>query len=216
MYKISFFLILFLSFISLQAQDFKVKLSQDVCDCFSKSDKKQDALEACFTNNIINYQADLEKLIDKNSEISQYEQGQQLGVKVFFEMQQALIQNCDDYFEYFDRLRNESFEDMQKNYGPDNIASLDFQISKNRTAELLWERGNAYFASSNFNKAKTSYQESLQLDPNYIQSVFFLGWVNEKAGDYNRAIKLYQQVLRRTGKQEIILFIELARRKSGN
>lgn len=90
--------LLFIS-ISIYGQEYKEKLSNDVCNCFTENNKKGiNTLENCFSQNIGNYRNELDKLIDKNSSISEYEQGKVIGKKIFFEMQQNLIQNVMPIF----------------------------------------------------------------------------------------------------------------------
>ncbi len=213
----NFLSIIFLFFISISiyGQQYKEKLSNDVCKCFTENNKKgSNTLENCFTQNIGNYRNELDKLIDKNSSISEYEQGEIIGKKMFFEIQQNLIQKCDAYFLFFENLREQSILAMKKKYSQSKIDSITTLISKNKTTELLWERANLYFANSELKNAEIDYLECLKIDPNHIPSMFFLGWLYERNKDYNKAIKLYQVIQKATKKQEIVLFIEVATRKS--
>ncbi|WP_106794611.1 tetratricopeptide repeat protein [Aquimarina sp. Aq78] len=213
----NFFSIVSLFFISISiyGQEYKEKLSNDVCKCFTENNKKGiNTLENCFTQNIGNYRNEFDKLIDKNSSISEYEQGEIIGKKIFFEMQQNLIQKCDAYFLFFENLREQSILAMKKKYSQSKMDSITTLISKNKTTDLIWERANLYFANSELKNAEADYQECLKMDPNHIPSMFFLGWLHERNKNYNKAIELYKIILNATKKQEIVLFIEIATRKS--
>lgn len=214
MNKILTFLFLFLISISIHSQNFKEEFGNDVCKCLTeKGEMELNTLLDCFTKNIANYQSELDRLIDKESNISEYDQGVALGRNLFFNMQQNLIQNCDIYFNFFDNLRNLSIVEMKKNYSQQTLDSISTQILKNKTTDLLWERGNLYFANDDLKNAEIDYLECLEINPNHIQSTLFLGWLNERKQNYPKAIELYQSVLDATRKKEIILFIELAKRK---
>ena len=211
-YKLLAFLIVpVLSF----SQEFKEKFSQDVCQCFSeKKDVEFNILEDCFMKNLNNYKSDIEKLIDENSELSEHEQGEILGEKIFYDMQVDLIRDCDSYYSFFNSLREKSILDMRQSYSESKLDSLNKELSINKTTELLWERGNAYFSRNELLKAKKDYETCLEMDPNHLQSIFFLGWVYEREKNYSKAIELYNQVFITTKTAEFNLIIEIAKRKS--
>ncbi len=208
--------LLFLVSISIFGQqDIIEKISQDVCICFTEN-KGDDTsiLEKCFTKHIDTYKTELDKLIDKNSSVPEYKQGQELGKKIFFEMQQNLVKNCDAYFNYFDNLRAQSILAMKKKYSQSKVQSINVKLSENKTIDLLWERANLYFANNDLIKAEIDYKECLTMNPNHVPSMFFLGWLYERKQNYNKALEIYQSIFDATKKQEIVLFIEVVKRKS--
>jgi tetratricopeptide (TPR) repeat protein len=199
----------------LYGQDFKVELGEKICECFEREKEiKESTLTSCFTDNAVYFETELEKMIDKTSDVSEYEQGKILGRQLFFDMQNSLIQNCDLYYEFFDNMREESRIAMKDVFSQSTIDSLDILITENKTTELLWERGNAYFYQNKLEKAEKDYTECIEINNNHIQSLFFLGWVNERQGNFTKAIELYEKIIALTNNEEIILFLELAKRKS--
>ncbi|MFY0630521.1 MAG: tetratricopeptide repeat protein [Flavobacteriaceae bacterium] len=197
------------------SQEFKERFSQDVCKCFTeKKEIERNTLESCYTKYLVNYQSDFNKLIDKDSKLSEYEQGVIHARKLFEDMQSGLIQNCDAYYEFFNSLREKSILEMRKNYPDSKLDSLNKEISVNKTAELLWERGNAHFTRNELSKAKKDYEMCLEINPNYIQSIYFLGWVYEKQKNYSKAIELYNRLFLVTQNVEFKFIIEIAKRKS--
>lgn len=190
------------------------KIEKEVCNCFKSIDNPiVDTLEDCYLSSVTKFESEYDKLVDPNSELSEYEQGEAIGAEIFFNMQRSLIQNCGPYYIFFDKLRSESIVNMRVSYDS-KIDSLNNAILQNSTIDALWERGNYYLSNNELEKAKEDYNKCLAQDPNHIQSIFFLGWVNELAGNYEEAISSYTKVLDITGMKEIILFIELARKKS--
>jgi tetratricopeptide (TPR) repeat protein len=212
-YKI-LFILLFLS-TSSYGQELKEKLAKDVCQCLNEAEEIDlKTFTACFSSNMMNYQEEIEKLIDKNSTLSEYEQGRIWGQKLFFEMQASLIHNCDAYYNLFQRLRTESILSMKKRYTQQVIDSIDRVLAENKSIELMMERGNAYFVKDQFKEAKEQYYECLGLNPDNAQSYFFLGWVEEAQGNYQEAIELYEKAFKSTERQEILIFVELVKRKA--
>lgn len=212
-YKI-LLLLLFVS-TTINGQELKEKLEKDVCLCLTEAENIElKTVTACFSSKMTAYEKDLEKLVDKNSALSEYEQGRIIGKQLFSEMQTSLIRNCDAYYNFFQRLRTESIVSMQEHYTQQLIDSIDRELVENKSIDLLLIRGNAYFTKNQLEKAKELYYECLSLDSNHAQTTFFLGWVKEKEGHYQEAVELYEKIYRMTQKQEVLIFAELARRKS--
>jgi tetratricopeptide (TPR) repeat protein len=209
------FITLITSFNLSFSQGFKEKFGQDICECFSEKERIElNTLETCFTKHIAKYDSDIEKLIDKNSELSEYEQGEIIGKQLFDNLQSDLVHTCDSYFEFFNSMREKSINDMRQNYPQSKMDTLNKQISLNKTTALLWERGNGYFSRNELSKAKEDYEMCLEIDPNHLQSTFFLGWVYEREENYSKAIELYETVLNLTGQSQFKLIVEIAKRKS--
>lgn len=212
-YKI-LLLLLFIS-VTINGQELKEKLEKDVCLCLNEVEKIElKTVTSCFSSKMPAYEKDLEKLIDKNSTLSEYEQGRLIGKQLFSEMQTTLIHNCDAYYNFFQRLRAESIVAMQEHYTQQVIDSIDRELVEHKSIDLLLKRGNAYFAKNQLEKAKELYYECLNLDSNHAQTKFFLAWVKEKEGHYQEAIELYKKIYHNTQKQEVLIFAELAKRKS--
>lgn len=197
------------------SDEFKKKVSIDVCNCLNeKKEIKENDIISCFHESTDIYQSEIVKLIDEDSEVSLYEQASILGENLYFDLQEYLVKDCDLYYNFFNVLREQSYISMKKNHPQSKIDSLSNELSEDKTPELLWLRGNAYFATNEFKKAREDYELCLKIEPNYIQCLFFLGWLNEKEENYRKAIELYNQVFNMTKKREIIVFIEMAKRKS--
>ena len=212
-YKI-LFILLFLS-TSSYGQELKEKLAKDVCQCLNEAEEIDlKTFTACFSSNMMNYQEEIEKLIDKNSTLSEYEQGRIWGQKLFFEMQASLIHNCDIYYNFFQKMRTESISSMKERYTKQIVDSMDSVLAENKSIDLIWERGNVYFAKGQLKEAKEHYYECLSLNPDHSQSSLFLGWIKETEGNYQEAIELYEKVYKSTQKQEILILVELVKRKA--
>jgi tetratricopeptide (TPR) repeat protein len=212
-YKILLILLLFST--TSFGQDLKEKLATDVCECLNEVEKIElKTFTSCFSSNIMSYEGELKKLIDKDSDLSEYEQGRILGQKLFSDMQATLIQNCNIYYMFFLRLRIESISSMKELYTQQVIDSIDRELAENKSIDLMVERGNAYFINNQIEEAKEQYYECLRLNPDHAQTNFFLGWVKETEGNYQEAIELYEKAYSKSQRQEILIFVELVKRKS--
>ena len=215
MKKALYLLFVFISLSNLYSQEFKKQLSIDVCECFNGfEDLEMKPFMTCMNANMLNYEDEIQKLIVKDSVLSEYEQGVKLGKKLMFEMQQYLIQDCDKYYYFFDNLREESFIKMKNSFNEKKLDSINQLILLKKSPNLLWQRGNYYFSNNSFNEAERDYLECLEMEPKYVQATLFLGWLNERKGYYDKAIKFYEVVHDSYHIEEVILFIEIAKRKS--
>jgi tetratricopeptide (TPR) repeat protein len=57
------------------------------------------------------------------------------------------------------------------------------------------ERGDAYFAEANYEKARVEYKNVLQVDPKDVRARFGLGQVHERLGQWREALGQYQAVV---------------------
>ena len=114
----------------------------------------------------------------------------------------------------FWKAREDGLEEFRGDNYLDKTDSLSLLIKYEDNPDLIWERANIFFANDDFNNAESDYLKCLEINPNHVQSLLFLGWINEKRENYKKAIELYEMVLNYTGKQEIILFIEHANGKA--
>ncbi|AHM59249.1 hypothetical protein D770_04910 [Flammeovirgaceae bacterium 311] len=198
-------------------QELKKQLSSDVCSCFTQAKGSStldfDTFQNCFGQSLIKYKDDIEKLIDINSDIPEHEQGYRLGNQIYTEVQSDLIHNCDPFFSLIEEMREASITSMRQQTSQQMIDSLSTLIAKHQTIDLLWQRGTKYFAFQDLEKAEMDLRECIRLDPNYIQADFFLAWVLERKGEFLKARELYEKVYSVTNKQEILLAIDILKRK---
>ncbi len=196
------------------SQDFMNEFNKDICECFtSNKEERLDALRSCFYESLNTYESEFERFISENSASSTDESVGELAAELFRDMQTSLVHNCDAFYEMFELLRDESIINMQKKYPQSKIDTLNKKIEKNKTSQLLWERGNAYFSKGELSKAKENYKMSLELAPDSVQSIYFLGWVYEKEKKYLKAIELYEKIYKSTGELNFKIAIEMTKRK---
>lgn len=206
------FIILFSHFC--QAQSFKKNLENDVCDCLQKTDSlDQEVFLNCFASMLTKYDAEFEQLIDKNSDVSHYDQGVILGRNLFDDMQVGLVQNCDKYFFLFEDLKRIGLQSMKIKYPISQKDSLEKNYEKIKNIDNLLEVANWHFANGYIETAEEKYNQILKLDANYLPSKMLLAFLYEEKKKYPEALKLYEEVYLASEKKEITLYIEIIKRK---
>ena len=196
------------------AQEFKTEFRKDLCDCFTRSSDNEAGIDECFELNTTKYDADFEKMIDPDSDIPPYEQGIILGQNLFFDSQEYLVSNCDAYYEFFNGVREASFQEMKEAFDQTILTNLTIKISEEPTADLLWSRGNLYFALEAYDRAMTDFDTAIAMNPSYAQANFSKAWILERQGNYKEAITLYEKAMEVTGIKEMSVFIALAKRNA--
>lgn len=214
---IFFFLINF----CLKAQDdFKLKLSKQVCKCFNDTislHENFDNYGKCFLreiNDMPEYDSFLLKSIDTTSLISTENQAQMLGRRIAHEIQEILMKNCDSYYYQYELLRDYTINKMYKESSQSILDSLTSLIEKKGSIDDIWKRGTVNFAMGKLNKAEEDFNKCLTMNNEYIGATFFLGWVYERKKMYKKSLELYQKVYDRTLEKQIKLVIEYVKRKA--
>jgi len=203
--------------ITVNAQSLIEKIKENTCNCITENpDIQIEEFLECLKFDITEFEKEIQAMIDPDSELSEYDQGVILGENIMFDLQSTLIHNCDAYYKFFIKLKEPSMVPLKDNYPLKAKDSLNKLISKNKTAELLFERGNYYYSNNKLRKAEKNYLNCLSIDPNYVLAKFYLGSLYEKKENYTKAIKLYQELIDETGKREFIIYMEIAKRKSLN
>ncbi|MGC2234716.1 MAG: tetratricopeptide repeat protein [Pyrinomonadaceae bacterium] len=67
--------------------------------------------------------------------------------------------------------------------------------SKNKEAEELMNKGEAYFAGNDYDNAFLMYQEALKKDPNIYEAALYSGDVFVQKGDFDKAEVWYQKAI---------------------
>lgn len=212
--KYTIVLVFLLVSLAASAQDFKSQFREDLCNCFTNNAENESNLDECFEINTAKYEAEFKKMIDPDSELSPYEQGIAIGQDLFYDSQDFLVSSCDAYYEFFNTLREDSFLEMKEAFDQDILTNLTIEISEKPTADLLWSRGNLYFALEAYDRALTDFDAAISMDPTYAQANFSKAWIFERQGKYSEAIALYEEAMEETGIREMSVFIALARRNA--
>ena len=211
--------IVLISLISIQSfsQEFKENFKKDVCECFtSKSDTiilDKDYFIECFTAFAPKYQSEIDKLTDKNSSLSEFEQGRIIGRNLFLEIQNSLIHSCDSFYLFMLKSKEVSRTKMKNESTLSKIDSLSILIKDKSNIQNIWVRGKYYLAFNEYKKAEEDFKNCLKININYAQAHFFLGWTYELEENYVDALKEYKKAYELTQNKGINLMIEIVNRK---
>ena len=143
--------------------------------------------------------------------------GEKMGQQLFDELQEPLVNNCDSYYRFLIDCKKVTLDNMSKGISKKEADSLSAIIKNGDwTEEVMWKMGSYQLGLGNLKKAKDNFNQSLDKNPQYLPSIFFLGIVNDAEGDYTKAIDRYNQVM---SKEEnsltfiVRMFLEVAKRK---
>lgn len=143
--------------------------------------------------------------------------GEKMGQQLFDELQEPLVNNCDSYYRFLIDCKKVTLDNMSKGISKKEADSLSAIIKNGDwTEEVMWKMGSYQLGLGNLKEAKNNFNQSLDKNPQYLPSIFFLGIVNDAEGDYRKAIDRYNQVM---SKEEnsltfiVRMFLEVAKRK---
>ncbi|WP_324028196.1 tetratricopeptide repeat protein [Maribacter sp. BPC-D8] len=201
----------------IHSQTLNEKIYETTCECFNTTENLDRLTsESCYDKSVSQYETEIRELIDEGSEISIQEQAESLGYKIKSESFEYLIFNCEVYFNYMVDVKEKAFVNFKSSITLEKIDSINELILKKRTLELLWERGNYLFVNGELERAEKDYLECLDINPNYYPASFFLGWLNERKGNYDKAIELYENLLDSTDMKAVKINLAIVKQKLKN
>lgn len=219
MYKF-FLLLLFLSQLSL-GQSISSRMSVDACECFSsKIDQTQSeemALRSfasiCLTSLMKSMEDELKTFIDPELIKSEYEQGRELGLKLYFELQNLMISGCDSFFKFIDKAKSRK-EILSPGISRNKISQLTKTINEGNDSEQnYYERAIVHYFSDDLNKAMKDANTAIRKNKNYWPAYVLKGQIYEVREDFKKAHKYYSKAHEITGSNEVLLLVTIAERK---
>lgn len=212
------------------SQELKEIFYPNICECFENNfDDTQfdgDLMVRCFDimsgKNEELFKQYISKKIDTTDISLTYEQGSKMGrkmaEKLFDELQEPLVNNCEAYFKFLLEIKKFALRNMNKGIGAQEADSLRAMVNKGEwSARNMFELGSYELGIGNLKQAKKDYTKSFEKEPAYIPSHFFLGIVYQEEGNYALAIESYNQVISQ-GENSLTfivkVFLELAKREA--
>ncbi len=211
------------------AQSLTERFYPKVCKCFednySEENLDLNLFEKCFNLSSSENQKVLEDYIRqeldstsiKLSHEDEYKAGQKLGQQLFDSLQEPLVNNCDSYYSFLIECKKTTLKNMSKGVSKKEADSLVAIIKSGKwTAETMWKMGSYELGLKNLEKAEDYFNKSLEKNPQYAPSIFFLGIVFDTKGDYQMAIDRYNQIIDQEENSLtfiVKMFLEVAKRK---
>jgi len=190
---------------SIYAQTVQERFETFVCDCFTEKEtefdtsRNLDILDTCFDFPMDDYKEELETLVAQNIDTTKtnpYEAGIIYGKRMFSELQSTLIKTCDPYYHAMTITGEIMLQNMKTGVDTARIDSLSAQIKATPDDyNLVWERGACQMALGNSAEAILDFEYCLENEPEHPTALFFLGWMHDINGDFEKAKTLYQKVL---------------------
>lgn len=201
-----------------------------VCECFEENYSEENfdtkLFEKCFDMSNPESQEIIREYmlreLDSNQSDQSFEDGYKLGKNfaknLLNDLQEPLVNKCDSYYKFSLQLKKVMQANMSKGVSKKQADSLLTLIeSGKRTAETMWRIGSYELGLGSLIKARDYFNKSIKANPNYTQSIFFLGIVNDMEGKYQKACNRYNQLL--TMDKDylnfiVTMFLEVSKRKA--
>lgn len=200
----------------LSSQTLTEKISKEICTCINKqNDSTIDAsFIPCYQKSTKKYQKEMMESVDFNSGISPSELGRMIGKEMMLNVTENMVYTCDDYFEWFERIKLRIFQIEDIDITNQTILDLSQVIKSNPNDELaLMSRGYQYLKLKDFKSAQKDLKRVLKLNPNNALSLIYLGMTYEYSGYLKKSIDYYARASELTDKQEILIYKFIAIRK---
>lgn len=197
------------------------KMSPEVCECFnSKIDLNQseetilrDFANVCVTGIMKNYENELKSFIDPNSSKSQYEQGREIGLKIYFELQNQMISSCDSFFEFIDRVKSKR-EVLSPENSRKQILKLTEAInSGDDTENKYYERAVVHYLSNDIKMALKDINIAIRKNKNFGAAHLLKGQLYEGQKEFKKAHRYYLKAYEITNSHESLLLVRIVERK---
>ncbi|GAB5399899.1 MAG: hypothetical protein Aureis2KO_14840 [Aureisphaera sp.] len=189
-------------------QTIQEKIETEVCKCFVEQEPRfnetnnLDVLDICFDKPFVKLESEIEAAIAKEIDTTAsnaYELGMEYGRKLFNDMQEGLVYNCDSYYNVMQGLRALMHKNMRRDITEQKLDSLSQLVSNApKDDNLLWERGAHNLALDNIEAAKSDFKQCLEINPDNLVAKFFLGWSYDLNSEYEKAIPLYEETINST------------------
>jgi len=95
-------------------------------------------------------------------------------------------------------LAKEQYQDALSLYDK----ALDIGLSRNNYALIYYNKGNIYKVQKNYEKAKTMFEESIRINPNFLNSSFELAIVLNELGNFEEAVSICKDIINKYPKDE--------------
>lgn len=209
------YLLLFLPFF-IFGQKFSAKLNSDfekgVCECLNNSPEKSiNTVGQCIDNWTNKYSSEFSKFIDFNSSVNPQEQFNQIITEFIALNHENMILNCHTIGDIMENLRKKHYESEKKSYQSLHIDELNQNVKNNESSLLT--RAKYYFYQNDFDKAEADFNEIIKTNPVNEKAIYFLGIINEFNGNYQKAIELYNQLIKISRNETYLNDIYLVKRK---
>ena len=200
-------------------QTLQQKLESGICKCFNEQEfifnksKDLDVLDKCFDLPFRDLEKEFEEEIAKKIDTTaanSYELGLDYGRKLFNDMQDGLIINCDSYYNVMQNISKLMYENMGKGVNQQKIDSISLLVKNDLSNDmLLWERGAYNLGLKKIDEAQEDFSNCITINPKNHIATFCLGWTYDLQGNNKKAVEYYEQSINST--EDLGYFREIGR-----
>lgn len=207
------FLFPFIGFGQKVPEGFDIEFRKLICECLEDENNfDYDLFLSCSIENFKIAEKDFEEYFT----ISGFQSSKEFGEFMMLNSQEDLINNCPYYVSFMDYTRLDGFEKIKKMfYENPNISleSMNLKIAENNSLEMYNLRGLYYFAHKDYENAKKDFQEAIKINPEFLESKFFLGLSYEYSNELDAAFELYKVLVNKSTKPEFSTALLIIQKK---
>ncbi len=219
--------LLFFIVCSSSAQDIQEVLQEDVCLCINKQSVNKfnpqgtSVLKTCLLGKTGNYSKEFRDiLIDehfiekKNDDSGDYDLNFR-NLKAFIDGHpDYFIHQCDIYYKYVIASRIQELRQLKKDHPERSMRKLTKSIQQSpKIAELYLQRGKLYLATGAYLEAKYDFYKCLDINPDYQEAIYLLGFTCELNEEYGVAKGWYNQLIKEHHYVEASIALEVTKRR---
>ena len=178
-------------------------VSIEVCECMTKNEGVEiSALSGCLENNMNKYDEKLKSIINKDSTLFNGITSDQLGEEFVEIMQIPLVENCDSFYQYFKKIKDDVINGLYQFQSQETLDSLYSINEKEHNSNYYLQRGLLNFAHKNIDKSIQDITKSIEIDPKE-DLYMFLAWIYTENGNLDRALENYDKYISLTNSAEM-------------
>lgn len=203
-------------------QSIMKKIESQACKCMDNIKIESDAKLETFHNQCITtlLEENQKKLLKEygttDSDQPEYIVGYHDAQKINTILVSELILYCDKYYEQFKKIApNEVPLPETSIYGIGEIDSLTKYINLNVNLFMNYcNRAISYTKSEMYKKALLDLDKAIELKPEEAYAYSIKAHIYQKTNDFEQAYIEYKNAYERSKKNELLIFMSLAKRKS--
>ena len=203
-------------------QSYEIKFYKAFLKCVEAKQKfDMDIFSECHESLSEKYEEEFLKYAYEKADTSEYDDDffYTLGAKMADDVLIYLAQESDLIYDFFKEQRTKEFKNLSdkinENDPLNNIDSLNVAIEHSPNSFLYMSRGMIYFFKNDYDNAIKDLEKSKEIDSIDIQSgiLSLLGWAYENKGEYEKALKCYEQFYSNTNETTLAIYRAMLQRK---
>jgi tetratricopeptide (TPR) repeat protein len=175
-----------------------------VLDAFQKN---------CFMQTLRQFESEINEIADTIKGSTDYERGLKFGRFISTRAQISLIHRCDEFLDFMGHFRKGIFKTVNRKKELLAIDVTTKEIDEKQQASDYYLRAVSYFVLKEFKMARKDLDKAITLEKNFAAAYLLRGFLFELTSKYAWAVSDYSESARLTRRDDIGIFIAMAKRK---